>query len=131
MQNTNKLAQKKKITWTPRLILRLEGLSCFLLSFVVFHYFQGSWWLFAALFFVPDIGLLGYFFNINTGNVAYNLFHTEVGPVILAFFGLLLGLPLLTNIAIIWYSHINFDRMLGFGLKNNSRFKTTHLDKTK
>jgi hypothetical protein len=30
-------------------------------------------------------------------------------------------------VAIIWFSHIAFDRMLGFGLKYPTFFKDTHL----
>jgi hypothetical protein len=31
-------------------------------------------------------------------------------------------------LALIWFAHIGFDRLLGFGLKYPTRFKDTHLD---
>jgi hypothetical protein len=35
--------------------------------------------------------------------------------------------PALLAIAIIWFSHIVFDRLLGYGLKYPAHFKDTHL----
>jgi hypothetical protein len=37
--------------------------------------------------------------------------------------------PLLEGIGIIWFSHIVFDRMLGYGLKYPTFFKDTHLQR--
>lgn len=108
----------------PTLILRLEGAALFLLTF---YLYQGPWWLFGILFMAPDIGLLGFYISPWVGSHAYNLFHTEVLPALLVGLGLLLKMPILWQIAIIWFSHINFDRMLGFGLKNPESFKETHL----
>ncbi|MBI5273650.1 MAG: DUF4260 domain-containing protein [Chlamydiales bacterium] len=108
-------------------ILRLEGLALFLASLYLFHYLHGSWLLFIILFFVADIGLLGYFLGVTIGTISYNLTHTEVFPIILATLGLMLHIPLLLFIGIIWFSHINFDRLLGLGLKHSDNWKHTHL----
>jgi hypothetical protein len=111
----------------PLKLLRLEGFAWFILTLFLFHYFEGSWWLFIALFFVPDIGLAGYFFNSKIGALVYNVFHSEIGPVILAGTGVILDSSFVINLSIIWLCHINFDRMLGIGLKFPTGFKETHL----
>lgn len=112
---------------TPLFFLRLEGLAQLCFGLYLFHYFQGSWGMFAVLFFVPDVSLLGYLFGRKIGAVFYNLLHTEVGPVLLAGSSLWLIEPFLLQVALIWFCHINFDRMLGFGLKYFDAFKHTHL----
>lgn len=112
---------------TPIVFLRLEGLAWFVFSFYLYHYFQGPWWLFAALFFVPDLSLAGYLLNSRIGAIFYNILHAEIGPVVLAGCSILLGAPLVLNLSLIWFCHINFDRMLGIGLKYLNDFKQTHL----
>ncbi len=111
----------------PLLFLRFEGLALFCLSLYLFHSLEGSWWMFAALFFVPDVGLIGYVWGRKIGAIFYNLLHTEVAPMILVGASLWLSIPLLLQIALIWFCHINFDRMLGIGLKYLDDFKHTHL----
>src|SRR5579864_2636095 len=115
--------QSKNILW----ILRVEGLIWFLLSLYLFDYFQGSWWLFVAMFFIPDLSLVGYLFGPKKGAIFYNTMHTEIGPLILVLCGLTFQTFVFLPFAIIWFCHINFDRMLGLGLKYPSGFKMTHL----
>ena len=111
----------------PLLLLRLEGLIWFLGSIYAFHYVGGSWWLFTMLFFVPDLSFLGYLFGTRVGALCYNAMHSNIGPLMLGFLGVLLHLPLSLLVALIWFSHVTFDRMLGFGLKYASGFTHTHL----
>ena len=72
--------------------------------------------------------MIGYLRSARLGAITYNTIHTYIGPF------LLLGLSLRTGnrasvlIALIWFSHIGLDRMLGFGLKYPTRFKDTHLN---
>ncbi|MBX7065920.1 MAG: DUF4260 domain-containing protein [Parachlamydiales bacterium] len=103
-------------------LLRAEGLALFLASLYIY---QGSWIIFALLFFAPDISMIGYAFGNRKGAFCYNLLHTEIGPIILALGSLIFGKS--PDLAIIWFAHIQFDRMLGFGLKEASGFKNTHL----
>jgi hypothetical protein len=70
-----------------------------------------------VLFLVPDLSMLGYLSGPQIGAVSYNLFHTYAPPGLLAAFGLLSGSSLLLSVALVWFSHIGFDRMVGFGLK--------------
>jgi Domain of unknown function (DUF4260) len=79
------------------------------------------------LFLVPDLSMLGYLSGPQTGAVTYNLFHTYVLPGLLAALGLLTGSTLLVSLALVWFAHIGFDRMVGYGLKYPTGFFDTHL----
>jgi len=53
--------------------------------------------------------------------------HFAVVPLGLFALAVYTGRPLLTAVAIIWFSHIAFDRLLGYGLKYPLHFGDTHL----
>lgn len=110
----------------PRLWLRLEGLGMLGLCAVLFARTDASWWLFAGLFLVPDLSFAAYLLGRRAGTIAYNLTHTEVGPVLLGLVGLL-AVPAALPVALIWGVHVGWDRMLGYGLKYNTSFDHTHL----
>jgi len=86
-----------------------------------------GWGLFAALFLVPDISMLGYLAGPRVGAACYNAGHSYLGPALLGAAGLGVGQPLAVAIALIWVAHIGFDRMLGYGLKYSTAFGHTHL----
>ena len=111
----------------PRLILRLEALT--VLGAAVFSYrlIGGSWVHFGALFLLPDLSMLAYFWGSRVGAFAYNVTHSYVSAAILAGIGLLIASQACTLAALIWTAHIGFDRALGYGLKYASEFKDTHL----
>lgn len=88
---------------------------------------QMSWWLFALLFLVPDVSMIGYLKDEEIGATVYNGVHTYVGPVLLGAVGYWTGSGLVSQIAVVWICHIGFDRLLGFGLKYPSGFGDTHL----
>lgn len=108
-------------------ILRLDALALFCVSLYLFQYISLSWWVILLLFFVPDIGIIGYVMGPKKGAYCYNLLHVQVAPIILAAVGLVFKLPLLLSLACVWWSHIHFDRMLGIGLKHTDSFNHTHL----
>ncbi len=112
---------------SPKGLLKFEGLVWFIISLYAYHYLELSWTLFFSTFLIPDISLIGYLFGSRTGSVFYNILHTEVWPALLAGSSLIFGMPILLTLALIWFCHINFDRMLGFGLKYSDGFKHTHL----
>jgi hypothetical protein len=115
------------ITGGPRVLLRLEGLVL-LTAMVALYAWQGaSWWLFAVLFFTPDLSFAGYLLGPRTGAVVYNAVHTTLVPGALLGIGIMLGQPLAVALAIIWLAHIGFDRALGYGLKYSEGFGFTHL----
>jgi hypothetical protein len=88
-----------------------------------------SWLLFAVLFFAPDLFMLGFLLNARVGAAVYNLGHFLLLPLGVFAVGYFAAHPLLEGIGIIWFSHIVFDRMLGYGLKYPTFFKDTHLQR--
>jgi Domain of unknown function (DUF4260) len=111
----------------PRLLLRAEAAFIFALALWLYRAGHYPWGLFAVLFFTPDIFMLGYLKDAKVGAAAYNLVHTLVSPMLLVLLALLLPNPACLPYALIWLSHIGFDRMLGYGLKYPTAFQDTHL----
>jgi Domain of unknown function (DUF4260) len=116
-----------KVTLPP-VLLRVEGATLLILSVLLYGLNNGGGWLlFALLFLVPDLSMLGYLVGRQMGAVSYNLFHTYALPGLLAGFGLVAGEPLVVSVALVWLAHIGFDRMVGYGLKYPTGFFDTHL----
>jgi hypothetical protein len=111
----------------PKLILRLEGAAVLGVASVAYAQLGGGWGLFALLFLVPDLSMLGYLAGPRIGAAGYNVGHSYLGPVALGVIGLIGGQHLLPALALIWAAHIGFDRMLGYGLKYATAFGHTHL----
>lgn len=110
-----------------RLVLRLEGLVLLVASVLAYAcLLAADGALFAALFLVPDVALLGYLAGPRVGALAYNTTHALLGPLALAAVGLVAA-PAVLPYALIWLAHIGFDRALGYGLKYPSAFGDTHL----
>ena len=111
----------------PKFLLRAEGLM--VLGLVVVLFWRGgySWVLFAVLFLVPDISMLGYLINPKVGAMTYNAVHNYIGAVLLALVGLIADNRICAAISLIWAAHIGFDRLLGYGLKYPTAFGDTHL----
>jgi hypothetical protein len=111
----------------PAWLLRLEEAGLLTAAVLLYVHFHFSWLLFGVLCLAPDLFMLGYLANPQLGAALYNLGHFRLAPLIL--FAVACGahrsLPI--AIAIIWFSHIAFDRLLGYGLKYPTQFKDTHL----
>jgi len=107
--------------------LRLEGGAALAASVLGYQALGGNWWVFAVLFLVPDLSMLGYLLNRRAGAFFYNLGHSYLSPAALALAGCLTDTPSLYPIALIWTAHIGFDRLLGYGLKYSAGFGVTHL----
>jgi hypothetical protein len=114
------------VTGWPGRMLRLEGLALLVVACVLYDRTGLSWWWFAALFLVPDLSFLAYLLGRPAGTLAYNLTHTEVGPMALGLAGLTV-MPAALPFALIWAAHVGWDRMIGYGLKYASSFDHTHL----
>ncbi|NOS85397.1 MAG: DUF4260 domain-containing protein [Ignavibacteria bacterium] len=110
-----------------KIILKLEELFMLVLAIYLFTFLDYSWWLFAAFFLAPDIGMLGYLVNTKTGAITYNIFHHKGVAIAFYFGGILLNIPVCMFIGIIMFAHSSFDRVLGYGLKYSDNFKNTHL----
>ncbi len=108
-------------------ILKLEELAQMILGIYIFSLLSLSWWWFIALFFAPDIGMLGYLFNNKVGAWFYNIFHHKGLAIVLYLVGVYLKLEILQVVGIIVFSHSAFDRFMGYGLKWERGFKYTHL----
>ena len=115
------------VTGGVRILLRLEGLTLFIGMILLYVAWDGSWLVFALLFFVPDLSFLGYLAGPRTGAVVYNAAHSYMAPVTLMTLGFGFEAPLTLSIAMIWLAHIGFDRALGYGLKYTAGFAITHL----
>lgn len=111
----------------PALLLRIEEAAFLIGTVALYAHLHFSWTLFAVLFLAPDLFMLGYLANPRLGSALYNLGHFVFVPLALLVTGLFAQRPLLTAIALIWFSHIAFDRLLGYGLKYPAHFKDTHL----
>lgn len=113
----------------PAILLRVEEVSLLAAALVLYGHLHLSWLLFAWLFLAPDLFMLGYITNPRTGAALYNLGHSLTVPIGLLAAAWFTGRATLMAIAIIWFSHIAFDRMLGYGLKYPAAFKLTHLQR--
>ncbi len=107
--------------------LRLEGLAVAAVSAVLYARTGASWWLFAVLWLVPDLSMLGYLKSPCWGARIYNAVHSYVVPAALGLSAVLLQANSLLPIALIWVNHIGVDRLLGYGLKYADGFGWTHL----
>ena len=108
-------------------LLRLEGLAVATVTAILYAHTGASWILFAALWLIPDLSMLGYLANPCQGARFYNAIHTYVLPLTLAISALALHRPVLLPFALIWGNHIAVDRLLGYGLKYSAGFGWTHL----
>ena len=86
----------------PRMLLRIEGLAYAALAVIGYAQSGYSWWAFAALILVPDLGMLGYFINAQIGAVTYNLVHTLILPIALLLGALLFANTLLLALGAVW-----------------------------
>jgi hypothetical protein len=109
-------------------LLRLEGLAVAAVTAVLYARTDASWWLFGALWLVPDLSMLGYVGGRPCrGARIYNAAHTYVVPAALATCALLFNAHALLPFALIWANHIGVDRLMGYGLKYSDGFGFTHL----
>lgn len=111
----------------PIVLLKLEGLAVFILALAIFWQQSFSWSLFWSTVLLPDLALCGYLVNVKMGAQLYNITHSKLFPSVLAGAAIVMGNTLFSALALIWFVHIGFDRMLGYGLKYPEGFKVTHL----
>ena len=109
-----------------RWLLRAEGLALLAAASLAYGGTGASWWLFAALFLLPDIAMLGYLAGPRIGALAYNAAHATPLPLAIGLVGWWVA-PWLLPYALVWLAHIGFDRAAGYGLKYASAFQDTHL----
>lgn len=110
-------------------LIKIEGFMVLLVGIYLYFSTENHWALFLLLLLVPDISMIGYAINERIGARVYNAAHTYTVPLLLLIAGQLSSIESLTLISFIWLAHIGMDRMMGYGLKYESNFKETHLQR--
>jgi hypothetical protein len=113
----------------PKLLLQIEGAAVLFAACILYQQSPGTWLWFGLLFFIPDFSMLGYVANKKVGAAVYNLAHTYMAPFLLLLILWLGGRTSDVWLALIWFAHIGFDRLIGYGLKYETAFKDTHLQR--
>jgi len=129
MSETAVIPIKGAATGGVRILLRLEGVTLFAGMTLLYGLWEGSWWVYAVLFLVPDLSFAGYLAGPRVGAIVYNAAHSYLAPVALMTAGFAMASPLILSLAMIWLAHIGIDRALGYGLKYQAGFTFTHLGK--
>ena len=115
------------VTGGLRILLRLEGLTLFAGTTLLYAFWGGPWWLYGVLFLAPDLSFLAYLAGPRIGALIYNTAHSYIVPMIMLTVGFGFAPPIVLSIALIWLAHIGIDRALGYGLKYQAGFGFTHL----
>ena len=124
---TSAEASPGAVTGGVRTLLRLEGFALFAGMTLLYGVWEGSWWIYGSLFFVPDVSFAAYLAGPRFGAMIYNAAHSYLAPMTMMTLGFSTAEPLILSLAMIWLAHIGFDRMLGYGLKYAAGFGFTHL----
>jgi len=127
MMDTASVAVPGTVSGGVKTLLRLEGLVLFAGMTALYALWAGPWWLYAVLFFAPDLSFMAYLAGPKIGAWAYNAMHSTVVPMAMLTVGFGFAPPLVLSLALIWLAHIGFDRALGYGLKYQAGFGFTHL----
>jgi hypothetical protein len=111
------------------ILLRLEGIVLFGAAIALYVDGGYSGPAFALLILAPDLAMLGYVAGPKVGAISYDIAHFEALPLALGAVGVLADSTVAMQLALIWLAHIGFDRALGYGLKYETDFKDTHLQR--
>jgi len=113
----------------PRFLLHLEGLAILVTALVAYANLGFSWGTFALFLLAPDLAIIPYAINKQAGQVAYNLVHTVIFPLVLGMYSLLNGSEPGLQASLIWFAHIGMDHLFGYGFKYPGSFKDTHFSR--
>ncbi len=127
MTDTTSVEATGTVSGGIKILLRLEGLTLLAGMTMLYAFWGGPRWLYAALFFAPDLSFVAYLAGPKIGAWAYNAVHSTIIPLGLLTAGFGFATPLVFSVALIWLAHIGFDRALGYGLKYQAGFDFTHL----
>lgn len=108
-------------------LIRLEEAAQFALSIILFNKLPFAWWVYPALFLLPDLSMIGYSINAKVGAFTYNLAHHKALAIAVGVIGLYLANDHWVLAGIVLFGHSSLDRMFGYGLKYDKGFKYTHL----
>ncbi|UXU25415.1 DUF4260 domain-containing protein [Staphylococcus aureus] len=110
-------------------IIRLENACVFISVVSVYFIFDFSLLIFLLFLLVPDISMVGYAVNKDTGSKVYNLGHTYVLPIIITLLYLVTNEEKILQISLIWLAYISMDRTIVYGLKYALDFDKTTIQK--
>ncbi len=108
-------------------LISIEEAAQFALSVILFAKLPFVWWIYPALFLLPDLSMIGYTINAKVGAFIYNLVHHKANAIVVGVIGLFLANNYWLLAGIILFGHSSLDRVFGYGLKYNKGFKFTHL----
>jgi len=112
-----------------RKLIHLEGFIILAATIYLYSLNNFSWWVFILLLFAPDVSMFAYMINKQVGASVYNFFHTYLVTIIVSLAGALLNQDALLMVGLIWTAHIGMDRLCGFGLKYQTSFQDTHIQR--
>ncbi|HDX9627408.1 TPA: DUF4260 domain-containing protein [Bacillus cereus] len=110
-------------------IVHFEGLVVFLAATYTYSIYEFSWIIFLVFLLAPDLSMLAYGINNHVGAKIYNIFHTYIISIVIAIIGVYFKIDTVIMIGLIWTAHIGMDRMCGYGLKYETDFKDTHIQR--
>ncbi|PIE93956.1 hypothetical protein CO726_17225 [Bacillus fungorum] len=110
-------------------IVHFEGLVVFLAAIYTYSLYEFSWIIFLVFLLAPDLSMLAYRINNQVGANIYNLFHTYIISILIVIIGIFFKIDTVIMIGLIWTAHIGMDRMFGYGLKYETDFKDTHIQR--
>ena len=128
-QSRQRLETLRACDMTTLPAAQLEELALVLLSFYLFLGLDYAWWWYVIFLLSFDLSMIGYTLNRRAGAHFYNAVHSFVLPVVIAAGGVLAHNDFLIGLGLIWMAHIGLDRASGYGLKEVTGFKYTHLGK--
>lgn len=115
------------VTGLPKVLLRAEALFVLVGASAAYAQSGASWKLFALLFLVPDLSMLGYLAGQRIGAIVYNVAHWYSLPLTCIGWGFFGHSPDFLAVGLIWVAHIALDRVIGAGLKYSDGFRFSHL----
>ncbi|PFL60500.1 hypothetical protein COJ27_21445 [Bacillus cereus] len=110
-------------------IVHFEGLVVFVATIYAYSIYEFSWIIFLVFLLAPDISMLAYSINNRVGAKVYNICHTYIISILIAIIGVYFKIDTVIMIGLIWTAHIGMDRMFGYGLKYETDFKDTHIQR--
>ena len=110
-------------------IVHFEGLVVFIAVIYAYSLYEFSWIIFFLFLLAPDLSMLAYGINNHVVANIYNLFHTYIISILIVIIGVYFKIDTVIMIGLILTAHIGMDRMFGYGLKYETDFKDTHIQR--
>lgn len=113
----------------PTPLLRGEGAAVAAVAIAALYVEGAPLWLVVVLALAPDLGMVGYLRTPRVGAWTYNSLHWYPLPLALGAGGVVWSVEFAVWSALVWIAHIGVDRAVGYGLKHEDGFASTHLSR--